>query len=61
MAKVFSNRVLGVIFIGLLAFGVWIVNGVFTQKFVSFDKVTLSTTTTTRSINRGARNSRADP
>jgi len=46
MAKVFSNRVLGVIFIGLLAFGVWMVNAVFTQKFISFDKITLSTSTT---------------
>jgi len=46
MAKFFGNRLLGVIFIALLAFGVWLVNGVFTQKFISFDKVTLSTSTT---------------
>jgi len=46
MGKIFSNRLLGVVFIGLLALGVWLVNGVFTQQFVSFDKVTLSTSTT---------------
>lgn len=42
---VFSNRLLGVVFIGLLVLGVWLVNAVFTQKFASFDKVTLSTDT----------------
>jgi phospholipid/cholesterol/gamma-HCH transport system substrate-binding protein len=45
MAKIFSNRLLGVVFIGLLLLGVWLINAVFTQKFVSFDKVTLSTDT----------------
>jgi len=45
MAKIFSNRLLGVVFIALLVFGVWLVNGVFTQKFTSFDKITLSTGT----------------
>ena len=45
MARIFSNRVLGVIFIGLLLLGVWLINAVFTQKFVSFDKVRLSTDT----------------
>lgn len=42
MSKFFSNRLLGVIFIGLLALGVWVVNGVFNQKFTSFDRVTLT-------------------
>lgn len=35
------RRLLGVVFIGLLALGLWLVNAVFTQKFVSFDEVTL--------------------
>ena len=46
LGKVFNNYVLGVLFIAILAAGVWAVNGVFTQKFISFDKVTLSTDTT---------------
>lgn len=45
MARIFSNRLLGVIFIGLLVLGVWLINAVFTQKFVSFDRVRLSTDT----------------
>jgi len=45
MRKIFSDRLLGVVFIGLLVFGVWVINAIFTQKFVSFDKVTLSTDT----------------
>lgn len=40
-----NHRFLGVVFMGLLAFGVWMVNAVFTQKFVSFDKVTVETST----------------
>ena len=32
-------------FIGLLALGVWLVNAVFTQKFIDFDEVTLTTST----------------
>ena len=43
--KIFSNRLLGVVFIGILLLGVWLINAVFTQKFVSFDKVTLDTDT----------------
>ena len=39
------HRVLGIIFIGLLALGMWLVNAVFTQKFISFDRVELSTST----------------
>lgn len=45
MSKILNNRVLGVLFIGLLAFGVWIVNAVFTQKFANFDEVGLETDT----------------
>jgi phospholipid/cholesterol/gamma-HCH transport system substrate-binding protein len=44
--KILSNhRLLGVVFIGLLVGGVWLVNAVFTQKFISFDRVALSTGT----------------
>ncbi len=41
----FGNRILGVLFVGLLVFGVWIVNAVFSQKFLSFDEVELNTDT----------------
>ena len=37
------HRILGVAFIGLLALSVWLVSAAFTQKFVSFDAVTLTT------------------
>jgi phospholipid/cholesterol/gamma-HCH transport system substrate-binding protein len=43
--KLFGNKVLGVLFVGLLVLGVWLVNAVFTQKFVSYDKVALQTST----------------
>jgi phospholipid/cholesterol/gamma-HCH transport system substrate-binding protein len=43
--KIFSDRLLGIVFIGILLLGVWLINAVFTQKFVSFDKVELSTDT----------------
>jgi phospholipid/cholesterol/gamma-HCH transport system substrate-binding protein len=43
--KIFSDRLLGVVFIGILVLGVWLINAVFSQKFVSFDKVTLDTDT----------------
>jgi phospholipid/cholesterol/gamma-HCH transport system substrate-binding protein len=43
--RLLSDRLLGVVFIGLLVFGVWLINAVFTQKFVSFDKVELNTDT----------------
>ena len=43
--KIFSDRLLGVIFIGILLLGVWTVNAVFTQKFLHFDKVELNTDT----------------
>ena len=39
------HRFLGVVFIGLLVAGIWLVNAVFTQKFISFDRVNLSTGT----------------
>ena len=35
------HRILGVVFIGLLVLGVWLVNAVFTQKFIAFDSVSL--------------------
>jgi phospholipid/cholesterol/gamma-HCH transport system substrate-binding protein len=38
-------KVLGVVFICLLLFGVWLTYGVFTQKFTSFDEVTLDAST----------------
>ncbi|MFL6062976.1 MAG: MCE family protein [Marmoricola sp.] len=41
----FSNRLLGILFIALLLGMVWVVNGVFTQKFISYDKVKLDTDT----------------
>jgi phospholipid/cholesterol/gamma-HCH transport system substrate-binding protein len=45
MGKVFSTRLLGLVFIAILLLGVWLINALFTQKFVSFDKVTLNTDT----------------
>ena len=45
MRKVLGNRLLGVLFIGILLLGVWAVNAVFTQKFLHFDKVELNTDT----------------
>ncbi len=39
------HRILGVVFIGMLALGVWLVSAVFTQKFTSFDEVSLTTST----------------
>ncbi|RNL81056.1 MCE family protein [Nocardioides marmorisolisilvae] len=45
MGRIFSNRVLGVLFLALLLLMVWTVNAVFTQKFLSFDKVQLNTDT----------------
>ena len=43
--KIFGDRLLGIIFVGILLLGVWVVNAVFTQKFLSFDKVSLNTDT----------------
>ena len=43
MRTVLRHRILGVVFIALMALGVWLVNAVFTQAFVSFDKVSLHT------------------
>lgn len=46
MNKILMNhRLLGVVFVGLLILGVWLVNAVFTQKFISFDRVGLETST----------------
>ena len=39
MNKILTHhRFLGVVFIGLLVLGVWLVSAVFTQKFISFDR-----------------------
>jgi phospholipid/cholesterol/gamma-HCH transport system substrate-binding protein len=43
--RLFSDRLLGVVFVCLLVLGVWLINAIFTQKFTSFDKVTLDTDT----------------
>jgi len=40
-----GNRMLGILFVGLLLLGVWVVNAVFSQKFLSFDRVELNTDT----------------
>lgn len=40
-----GNRMLGILFVGLLLLGVWVVNAVFGQKFLSFDRVELNTDT----------------
>ena len=37
------HRILGVAFIGMLALAVWLVSAAFTQKFISFDEVKLTT------------------
>ncbi|MCX6398118.1 MAG: MCE family protein [Propionibacteriales bacterium] len=39
------NRFLGVVLILILASGVWLVNAIFNQKFLSFDEVKLNTDT----------------
>jgi phospholipid/cholesterol/gamma-HCH transport system substrate-binding protein len=39
------HRILGLIFVGLLILSVWLVSAAFTQKFTSFDTVTLKTST----------------
>ena len=39
------HRILGVMFVGMLTLSVWLVSAVFTQKFISFDEVTLTTST----------------
>ncbi len=39
------HRTLGVLFVGLLVLSVWLVSAVFTQKFTSFDTVTLKSST----------------
>lgn len=44
--KVFNNYVLGLLFIALMAGGIWVVDGIFSQRFTSFDKVTVKTDTT---------------
>ena len=41
MRATLRHRFLGIVFIGLIALGVWLVNAVFTQAFTSFDRVSL--------------------
>jgi len=43
MRATLRHRFLGIVFIGLIVLGVWLVNAVFTQAFTSFDKVSLHT------------------
>ena len=43
MRAVLHHRLLGVLFIGLMALALWLVYAVFTQAFTSFDKVRLRT------------------
>ena len=38
-----NHRLLGVVFIGLLVFSVWLVSAIFGQKFTDFDRVGLTT------------------
>ena len=46
MKKILMNhRVLGIVFLALLLLSVWVVNGVFTQKFTAFEPVTVTTDT----------------
>ena len=40
-----NHRFLGTVFIGMLALGLWLVSAVFSQKFISFDRVSLTTGT----------------
>ncbi len=40
-----NHKILGVVFICLLLFGVWVTYGVFSKKFVDYDEVTLRTST----------------
>src|SRR5689334_21117058 len=45
MRAVLRHRLLGVVFIGLILLGIWLVYAVFTQAFTSYDKVKLETDT----------------
>jgi phospholipid/cholesterol/gamma-HCH transport system substrate-binding protein len=45
MKQTITNRLLGVLLILILALGVWVVNAVFSQKFLSFDHVKVDTDT----------------
>ncbi len=40
-----NHKVLGVVFVCLLLLGVWLTYGIFTKKFVDYDRVTLRTST----------------
>ncbi|RYE78118.1 MAG: MCE family protein, partial [Myxococcales bacterium] len=43
--KILGTRVLGLLFIGLLVFGVWLVYAIFGQKFSSYSEVKLTSST----------------
>lgn len=43
MRAIIGHRVLGVVFVGLLVLGIWLVYAIFAQKFTTFDKLSLST------------------
>jgi phospholipid/cholesterol/gamma-HCH transport system substrate-binding protein len=45
MRRIISTRLLGVAFVGLLVFAVWLVYAVFAHKFSSYDKVVVHTST----------------
>jgi phospholipid/cholesterol/gamma-HCH transport system substrate-binding protein len=45
MTVAINHKVLGILFICLLLAGVWLVYGVFSKKFVDYDRVTLETST----------------
>ncbi|MGN6251791.1 MAG: MCE family protein [Marmoricola sp.] len=45
VGRILGNRLLGVVFIGLLVLAVYLVYALFNQSFTSFDKVTLHTDT----------------
>src|SRR3954463_10946159 len=43
--NVYGPKILGILFLCLLMAGVWLTYGVFSKKFVAYDKVTLQTST----------------
>jgi phospholipid/cholesterol/gamma-HCH transport system substrate-binding protein len=45
LGKRLGNKALGVVFVCLLLLGVWLTYGVFSKKFVDYDRVTLRTST----------------
>jgi phospholipid/cholesterol/gamma-HCH transport system substrate-binding protein len=45
MRRIFNNRILGVLFIGLMVLALWFVVALFNQKFSSFDEVKMTSST----------------